>query len=67
MSRFVSGGDVDQPTERDEAWLKAEQELEAKRRKKEEESRQQGGKSLFETLEANKGEQVSSNNSPSRK
>jgi len=56
MSRFVSGGDVDQPIERDDAWLKAEQELEAKRKQKAEEGRQDGGKSLFETLQANKGE-----------
>lgn len=55
MSRFVSGGTNDQPVERDEDWLKAQQEIEAKRRQKEEESRQEGGKSLYDTLQANKG------------
>lgn len=56
MSRFVSGGTVDEPEERDDAWLKAQQEIEAKRRQKEDEERQGGGKSLFETLQANKGD-----------
>lgn len=55
MSRFVSGGTSDQPIERDGAWLKAQQEIEARRRQKEEEGRQEGGKSLYETLQANKG------------
>lgn len=55
MSRFVSGGTVDQPAERDDAWAKAQQEIEDKHRQKEEASRQEGGKSLFETLQANKG------------
>ncbi|KAF1356360.1 N-terminal domain of NEFA-interacting nuclear protein NIP30-domain-containing protein [Delphinella strobiligena] len=54
MSRFVSGGTSDQPIERDEEWLKAQQEIEAKRRQKEEEGRQKDGKSLYETLQANK-------------
>ncbi|KAL1306782.1 hypothetical protein AAFC00_005443 [Neodothiora populina] len=54
MSRFVSGGTTEEPIERDEAWLKAQQEIDEKRRQKEEESRQQGGKSLYETLQANK-------------
>ncbi|KAK5140543.1 hypothetical protein LTR04_002952 [Oleoguttula sp. CCFEE 6159] len=54
MSRFVSGGTIDEPVERDDEWLKAQQEIEARRRQKEEESRQQGGKTLFETLQANK-------------
>jgi len=55
MSRFVSGGTSDQPIERDEAWLKAQQDIEEKRQQKEEEGRQEGGKSLYETLQANKG------------
>ena len=54
-SRFVSGGTIDNPVERDDEWLKAQQELEASRLKKEEEARQQGGKSLYEVLQANKG------------
>ncbi|KAJ9627621.1 hypothetical protein H2203_002833 [Taxawa tesnikishii (nom. ined.)] len=54
MSRFVSGGTIDQPFERDEAWLKAQEEVEVKRRQREEEGRQEGAKSLYETLQANK-------------
>lgn len=55
MSRFISGGTTDEPTERDEAWLKAQQGIEARHREKVEAGRQEGGKSLFETLQANKG------------
>lgn len=55
-SGFVSGGTTDKPTERDDEWLKAQQEIEANRRRKEEESRQQGGKSLYEVLQSNKGD-----------
>lgn len=55
MSRFVSGGTADAPTERDDEWLKAQQELEANRRREEDESKEQEGKSLFEVLQANKG------------
>lgn len=54
-SGFVSGGTVDQPIERDAEWLKAQQELEAQRRRKQEESSQNDGKSLYEVLQANKG------------
>ncbi|KAL8995673.1 MAG: hypothetical protein Q9169_004643 [Polycauliona sp. 2 TL-2023] len=53
-SGFVSGGTTDQPIERDDEWLKAQQEIEANRRSKEEEGRQEGGKSLFEVLQNNK-------------
>ena len=54
-SGFVSGGTTDRPIERDDAWLKAQQEIEAKRRRKEEESKQDGGKTLYEVLQSNKG------------
>lgn len=54
-SGFVSSGTVDQPIERDDEWLKAQKEIEASRRRKEEESRQDGGKTLYDTLQANKG------------
>ncbi|KAI9840072.1 MAG: hypothetical protein M1819_000265 [Sarea resinae] len=53
-SGFVSGGTTDAPIERDDDWKKAQEELEANRRRKEEQSRQEGGKSLYETLQANK-------------
>jgi hypothetical protein len=54
-SGFVSGGTIDQPIERDDEWLKAQQEIEAVRKRKEEEGRQKDGKSLYEILEQNKG------------
>ena len=59
-SGFVSGGTADKPIERDDEWLEAQQELEATRRRKEEESRQEGGKTLFEVLQANKGDYIGS-------
>ncbi|OCK97397.1 uncharacterized protein K441DRAFT_630282 [Cenococcum geophilum 1.58] len=54
MSRFVSGGTNEQPLERDDGWLKAQNEIEEARRRKEEEGRQADGKSLYEVLQANK-------------
>ncbi|KAL2043647.1 hypothetical protein N7G274_003954 [Stereocaulon virgatum] len=56
-SRFVSGGTIDNPVERDDEWLKAQQEIEANRRRKEEESQQQGGRTLYEVLQSNKAAQ----------
>ncbi|KAF2197092.1 hypothetical protein GQ43DRAFT_444545 [Delitschia confertaspora ATCC 74209] len=53
-SGFVSGGTVDNPVERDDEWRKAQGELEENRRQKEEAARTQGGKSLYEVLQANK-------------
>lgn len=55
MSRFVSAGTDVEPIERDAQWLQAQQELEASRRLKEEQSRATDGKTLFEVLQANKG------------
>lgn len=55
-SGFVSGGTTDDPLERDDEWLKAQQEIEANHRRKEEEGRQEGGKSLYEVLQNNKGD-----------
>ena len=55
-SGFVSGGTTDKPVERDDEWLEAQQEIEATRRRKEEESRQQGGKTLYDVLQENKGD-----------
>lgn len=55
-SGFVSGGTTDKPIERDDEWLKAQKEIEETRRRKEEESRQQDGKTLFDVLQANKGD-----------
>ncbi|EGP92223.1 uncharacterized protein MYCGRDRAFT_28186, partial [Zymoseptoria tritici IPO323] len=53
-SRFVPGGTNEEPTERDEAWLKAQSELDARRAEKAAQAQANSGKSLFETLEANK-------------
>ena len=55
-SGFVSGGTTEKPIERDEEWLKAQQEIEAARRQKEELSRQEEGKTLYEILQTNKGD-----------
>lgn len=54
-SGFVSGGTTEKPIERDDAWLQAQKDIEQTRRKKEEESRQEGGKTLYEVLQQNKG------------
>ncbi|KAJ5630772.1 uncharacterized protein N7484_010872 [Penicillium longicatenatum] len=53
-SGFVSAGTTDQPVERDDEWLKVQQELEEERRKKAEIGKQNDGKSLFEVLQQNK-------------
>lgn len=55
-SGFVSAGTTEEPKERDAEWLKAQEELEQLRRKKAEEGKQDGGKSLYEILQANKSE-----------
>jgi len=55
MSRFVSAGTHVEPVEGDVQWLQAQQELEAARRVKQEQSRASDGKTLFEVLQANKG------------
>ncbi|KAF2486820.1 hypothetical protein BDY17DRAFT_292172 [Neohortaea acidophila] len=55
MSRFVSAGTDEAPTPRDEAWQKAQAEIEAKRQQSTPSSAPQGSeKSLYETLQANK-------------
>jgi hypothetical protein len=54
-SGFVSGGTADAPIERSDEWLAAQTELEAKRARAAAAAQQPSGRSLFETLEANKG------------
>ena len=56
-SGFVSGGTIDNPVERDDEWLKAQKDLDAKRLREKEEKGHPGGKSLYEVLQANKGSQ----------
>ncbi|CAI7610320.1 unnamed protein product [Penicillium glandicola] len=53
-SGFVSAGTNEQPIDRDDEWLRAQQELEEERRRKAELGKQDDGKSLFEVLERNK-------------
>ncbi|KAJ5589217.1 hypothetical protein N7537_011895 [Penicillium hordei] len=53
-SGFVSSGTNEQPIERDDEWLRVQQELEEERRRKAEIGKQDDGKSLFEVLERNK-------------
>lgn len=53
-SGFVSGGTVDNPTERDDEWRQAQVELEAARKAKADLAAQHDGKSLFEILQENK-------------
>lgn len=55
-SGFVSAGTNEDPVERDDAWLRAQKELEEERRRKAEAGRQKDGKSLFEVLQQNKSE-----------
>ena len=57
-SGFVSGGTNDQPVERDDEWLQAQKEIENNQRRREEEARQEGGKTLYEVLQHNKGDQL---------
>ncbi|EME89729.1 uncharacterized protein MYCFIDRAFT_150310 [Pseudocercospora fijiensis CIRAD86] len=58
MSRFVSAGAEDNPAEQDEEWQKAYAAIEATRQNKNTSAMaggsQEGGKSLYETLQANK-------------
>ena len=55
-SGFVPSGNVSNPTSRDEEWTKAQSDLDAARRRKEELSQQQDGKTLYEVLQANRGD-----------
>lgn len=58
-SGFVSAGTNEAPVERDDEWLKAQQELEEERRRKAEIGKQNDGKSLYEVLQQNKSELLS--------
>ncbi|KAB8238791.1 PSME3-interacting protein [Aspergillus alliaceus] len=53
-SGFVSAGTDQEPVERDDEWLRVQQELEEERRRKAELGKQDGGKSLYEVLQQNK-------------
>ena len=55
-SGFVSGGTTDQPIERDDEWRKAQEAIEATRKRKEEEGQLANGKSLYEVLQQNNGD-----------
>ncbi|BAE64247.1 unnamed protein product [Aspergillus oryzae RIB40] len=53
-SGFVSAGTDQEPVERDDEWLRVQQELEEERRRKAELGKQADGKSLYEVLQQNK-------------
>lgn len=54
-SGFVSGGTTEDAPNRDREWQAARTELEAERQRKTEAGKQEGGKSLYEVLQQNKG------------
>jgi len=54
-SRFVPAATNEEAIERDDHWLEAHQAVEANLRRKQEEGKQEGGKSLYEVLQQNKG------------
>ena len=58
MSKFVSGGSLEEPKERSEEWARVQRELEEERerKRKAELGKQEGGKSLYDVLQANQGE-----------
>ena len=53
MSRFVAAGSNDEPTAQDEAWAAAREKIDSVRQKKPEQGQVS---SLYETLQANKGD-----------
>ncbi|KAB8210408.1 N-terminal domain of NEFA-interacting nuclear protein NIP30-domain-containing protein [Aspergillus parasiticus] len=53
-SGFVSAGTDQEPVERDDEWLRVQQELEEERRRKAELGKQADGKSLYDVLQQNK-------------
>ena len=57
MSRFVSAGTEADSITRDDAWIQAQKEVEAQRQTKPvvKPGEQEGGKSLYEVLQQNKG------------
>lgn len=58
-SGFVSAGATEDASNRDREWQAAHSELEAERQRKAEAGKQEGGKSLYEVLQQNKGLSVS--------
>lgn len=56
MSKFVAAAPNDEHIEKDDVWLKAQQAIEAKQVEKQIRDKDGGaGKSLYDTLQANKG------------
>ena len=55
-SGFVSAGTNEEPIERDDEWRKAQEVVQANFRRKQEQGKQDGGKSLYEVLQQNKGD-----------
>lgn len=57
-SGFVPAGSTENTSSTNDDWEKAKQDIEDARRRKEEAGRQEGGKSLFEVLQQNKGKSL---------
>lgn len=55
MSRFVTAGDQGEYDPKNDAWAKAEAKIKESQKPKPEQGQQEGGRSLFEVLQANKG------------
>ena len=59
-SGFVSAGTGEDPVRSNDDWEKAKRDIDDNRRRREEAAHQESGKSLYETLQANKGKTTSS-------
>lgn len=58
MSRFVAAGATDEPSKEDDEWAEAQRKIDATRQPKPRLGEQEDGKSLYDTLQANKGDTV---------
>lgn len=54
-SGFVSGGTTEYTPGNDSEWQKVKQELDESRKRRAEQGKHEGGKSLYEVLQQNKG------------
>lgn len=59
-SGFVSGGTNEEPIERDDEWQRVQQQLEEERKRKADLNKQDDGKTLYDVLQQNKSELISS-------
>jgi hypothetical protein len=54
-SRFVSSGNADTSLDKEDAWAKAQAAVDAAKAERQQTSRQEGGESLYDVLQRNKG------------